>query len=86
MTRTTEHPVASEGHCKEYSERQDENDKAIAQGGTFELTRVAYWGPNTGKVNTAVSQAFERIFLGEQTVEEAFEQAQEEIQAILEGE
>ena len=28
----------------------DPNDAAIAQGGTFELTRVAYWGPNTGKV------------------------------------
>jgi multiple sugar transport system substrate-binding protein len=64
----------------------DENDKAIAQGGTFDLTRVAYWGPNTGKVNDAVSQALERIYLGEQTTEEAFAQAQEEIQAVLDGE
>jgi multiple sugar transport system substrate-binding protein len=64
----------------------DENDKAISQGGTFDLTRVAYWGPNTGKVNDAVSQALERVFLGEQTVEEAFAQAQEEIQAALDGE
>jgi multiple sugar transport system substrate-binding protein len=63
----------------------DENDKAIAQGGTFDLTRVAYWGPNTGKVNDAVSQALERVFLGEQTVEESFEQAQEEIQSALDG-
>jgi multiple sugar transport system substrate-binding protein len=63
----------------------DPNDAAIAQGGTFDLTRVAYWGPNTGKVNDAVSKAFERIFLGDQTVDEAFAQAQEEIQAALDG-
>jgi multiple sugar transport system substrate-binding protein len=64
----------------------DENDKAIASGGTFDLSRPEYWGPNTGKVNTAVSQALERIFLGDQTVDEAFAQAQEEIQAALDGE
>jgi ABC-type glycerol-3-phosphate transport system substrate-binding protein len=61
----------------------DENDAAIAQGGTFPLTRVAYWGPNTGAVNTAVSQALERIYLGDQTVDEAFAQAQEEAQQAL---
>lgn len=63
----------------------DPNDAAIAQGGTFSLTRVAYWGPNTGKVNDTVSKAFERIFLGDQTVDEAFAQAQEEAQAALDG-
>jgi multiple sugar transport system substrate-binding protein len=62
----------------------DPNDAAIAIGGTFELTRVAYWGPNTGKVNDAVSQALERIYLGDQSVDESFAQAQVEIQAILE--
>ena len=61
----------------------DENDRAIAAGGLFDLTRVAYWGPNTGKVNDAVAQALERIYLGDQTVEEAFAQAHEEIQAVL---
>ncbi|MEA3441412.1 MAG: sugar ABC transporter substrate-binding protein [Chloroflexota bacterium] len=61
----------------------DENDKAIATGGTFPLTRVAYWGPNTGKVNNIVSQALERIYLGEQTVDESFAQAQQEAQAAL---
>lgn len=61
----------------------DPNDAAIAQGGTFDLTRVGYWGPNTGKVNTAVSQALERVYLGDQTVEEAFAQAQAEAQAAL---
>jgi multiple sugar transport system substrate-binding protein len=61
----------------------DPNDAAIAQGGTFDLTRVAYWGPNTGKVNDAVTHALERAYLGDQTVEEAFNQAQEEAQAAL---
>ncbi len=63
---------------------QDPNDAAIAQGGTFALTRVAYWGPNTSKVNDTVSKALERIYLGDQTVDEAFDQAQEEAQAALE--
>jgi multiple sugar transport system substrate-binding protein len=62
---------------------KDPNDAAIAQGGTFDLTRVGYWGPNSGKVNDAVSQALERIYLGDQTVEEAFAQAQTEAQAAL---
>ena len=61
----------------------DENDKAIAIGGTFPLTRVAYWGAETGKVNDAVSKALERIYLGEQTVEESFAQAQQEAQEAL---
>lgn len=64
---------------------QDSNDKAIAQGGTFPLTRVAYWGPNTGKINDTVGKALERIFLGDQTVDESFKQANEEIDAILAG-
>jgi multiple sugar transport system substrate-binding protein len=61
----------------------DENDKAIAQGGLLPDSVVAYWGPNTGKVNGAVSSALDRVFLGEQTVEEAFAQAQQEAQTAL---
>jgi len=61
----------------------DENDKAIAQGGLLPDSVVAFWGPNTGKVNDAVSQALERVFLGDQSVEEAFAQAQTEAQAVL---
>ncbi len=64
---------------------QDPNDKAISQGGTFKLTRVAFWGPNTGKINDTVGKALERIFLGDQTVDESFKQANEEINAILAG-
>ncbi|CAG0932615.1 Putative ABC transporter substrate-binding protein YesO [Thermoflexales bacterium] len=64
---------------------QDPNDKAIAQGGTFPLTRVAYWGPTTGKINDFVSKALERVFLGDQTVAESLKQAQEEIQSTLDG-
>ena len=61
----------------------DPNDKAIAGGGVLEDSRVAYWGPNTGKVNDAVSKALERIYLGDQDVDEAFAQAQEEADAAL---
>ncbi len=63
----------------------DSNDMAIAQGGLLPDAIVAYWGPNTGKVNDAVSQALDRIFLGDQTVDEAFAQAQAEAQTALDG-
>ena len=56
---------------------------AISQGGLLPDSRVAYWGPNTGRVNDAVTQALSRIYLGDQNVEEAFAQAQEEIQQAL---
>jgi multiple sugar transport system substrate-binding protein len=63
----------------------DPNDLAISGGGLLPDTRVAFWGPNTGKVNDAVSQALDRIFLGDQAPDEAFAQAQEEAQAALSG-
>lgn len=63
----------------------DPNDKAIAAGGLLEGTRVGYWGPYTGRVNDSVSKALERVFLGDQTVDESFEQAQAEAQAALDG-
>lgn len=62
---------------------QNENDQAIAAGGLLDASRVAYWGPNTGRVNDAVSQALERIFLGDQDVDTAFAQAQEDAQQAL---
>jgi len=61
----------------------DPNDKAIAQGGLYADTVVGYYGPNTGKVNDAVSQALERIFLGDQDVVTALAQAQNEVQSAL---
>ncbi|MBN1486228.1 MAG: extracellular solute-binding protein, partial [Anaerolineae bacterium] len=63
----------------------DANDKAIAKGGVLPDSRVAYWGPNTGKVNDAVAQALERVYLGDQDVDEAFAQAQEEAAEYLTG-
>ena len=63
----------------------DPNDKAIASGGLLPGSRVAYWGPNTGKVNGIVSKALERVYLGDQTVAESFAQAQKEAQAALSG-
>jgi multiple sugar transport system substrate-binding protein len=63
----------------------DPNDQAISAGGLLKDTRVAFWGPYTSKVNDAVSQALSRIFLGDQTVDQAFAQAQTEAQAALNG-
>lgn len=63
----------------------DPNDKAIAKGGLMPDTIVAYWGPNTGKINDAVSQALDRIFLGDQDVATAFKQAQAEAQTALDS-
>lgn len=64
----------------------DPNDAAIAVGGTFELTKVGYWGPYTGKVNDAIGKALERVHLGDQSVDDSFAQAQVEAQAALDGE
>ena len=63
----------------------DPNDKAIASGGLLPDTKVAFWGPNTGKVNDSVSQALDRIFLGDQSVDESMAQAQSEAQTALSG-
>jgi multiple sugar transport system substrate-binding protein len=63
----------------------DANDKAISTGGLLPDTLTAYWGPYTGKVEDAVSKALDRVFLGDQTVDEAFAQAQSEAQAALDG-
>ena len=60
-------------------------DKAIAEGSSFPGTRVAFWGPNTGKVNDSVGKALERVFSGTQTVDESFAQAQQEVQDVLDG-
>jgi ABC-type glycerol-3-phosphate transport system substrate-binding protein len=61
------------------------NNAAMSAGGYLPDTRVAYWGPYTGKVNDSVSKALERVFAGDQTVDEAFAQAQAEAQAALLG-
>lgn len=63
----------------------DPNDKAISSGGLLPDTRVAYWGLYSGKVNDVVSKALDRIFLGDQTVDQSFAQAQTEAQAALDG-
>ena len=74
---------AYSSHPEQIDDVVDPNDAAIAKAGTFELTRVTNWGPNTGKVNDAIAKALERVYLNDQTVEEAFEQANEEVQAVL---
>jgi hypothetical protein len=64
---------------------QNEQDRAIAEGGLLEDSRVAYWGPNTARINDAVSRALERIYLGDQVVDEAFAQADQEAQEALDS-
>lgn len=59
----------------------DPNDAAIAQGGL--VGSVAYWGPCTGQINDTISQALNRAFLGEQTVQETLDQAKQEADEIL---
>jgi multiple sugar transport system substrate-binding protein len=60
-------------------------DQAIAAGGLLTDSRPAYWGPYTGKLEDIVSKALDRVFLGDQTVEQSFNQAQTEAQAALNG-
>lgn len=61
------------------------NDKAIAEAGLLPDTKVAYWGPYTSKLEDSVSKALERVWLGDQTVDEAFAQAQAEATTALSG-
>ncbi len=63
---------------------QDPNDRAISAGGL--IGKVAYWGPNTGKINDQVSKALERIYLGAMSVDESFAEADSKVNAILAGE
>ncbi|MGE5222096.1 MAG: ABC transporter substrate-binding protein [Omnitrophica WOR_2 bacterium] len=58
-------------------------DIAISKGGLLPDSKAQYWGPNTGKVGAAISQALERIFLGNQNVKDALSQAQDEVQSAL---
>lgn len=60
-------------------------DQAISAGGLLPDSKVQYWGVNTGKVEDSISKALERVFLGDQTVDESFNQAQQEVTAALSG-
>jgi len=61
------------------------NDQAISQGGTWPLTRVDYYGPNTGNVQTALTNMLSHIFLGDQNVNDSLTQAQTAVQNALSG-
>ncbi len=63
---------------------QDPNDRAISAGGL--IGQVAYWGPNTGKINDQASKAIERIYLGALGVDDSFAEADKKVNAILAGE
>ncbi len=62
---------------------QDPNDRAISAGGL--VGRVAYWGPNTGKINEQASKALERIYLGALGIDDSFAEAEKKVNAILAG-
>ncbi|MDD5370146.1 MAG: sugar ABC transporter substrate-binding protein [Anaerolineaceae bacterium] len=72
-------------HPDQASLIQDPNDLAISQGGLLPDSHPAYWGPYTGKLEDIVSKALERVFLGDQTVDKSFTQAQQEATAALAG-
>lgn len=60
------------------------NNRAIAQGGLLNATNVAYWGPQTGNLETYITNALNRsIYLKQQTVQQAFNQAQLQAQSKL---
>jgi multiple sugar transport system substrate-binding protein len=63
----------------------NDNDKAIATGGTWPATKVDYYGANTGNVQKALSDMLNRIFLGDQTSDESLAQAQTDVGTALSG-
>jgi multiple sugar transport system substrate-binding protein len=58
-------------------------DQAISKGGMLPDSKLDYWGLNTGKVDDAVSKALERVFLGQQGVQDSLNQAQNDVQSNL---
>lgn len=54
------------------------NETAIAQSGA-KYGVLFYYGPNTGDVLNYMGKALERVFLGEQTIQEALDQAVDEV-------
>jgi ABC-type glycerol-3-phosphate transport system substrate-binding protein len=72
-------------HPDQASLIQDPNDQAISQGGLLPASHPAYWGPYTGKLEDIVTKSLDRVFLGDQTVDQSFSQAQQEATAALAG-
>jgi multiple sugar transport system substrate-binding protein len=72
-------------HPGQITDVVDPIDKNIAAGGLLPDTKSAYWGPYTGQLETAISNALSRVYLGQQTVDDSFAQAQQEAQAALSG-
>jgi multiple sugar transport system substrate-binding protein len=63
----------------------DQLNKNIAAGGLLPDTKNAYWGPYTGQLETAITNALSRVYLKQQNVADSFAQAQQEGQAALNG-
>jgi multiple sugar transport system substrate-binding protein len=72
-------------HADQLSQLTNPIDKAISVGATWAATGIEWFGPNTGKFEKVISDALNRIFLGQQSVSDSFKQAQQEGQAALSG-
>ena len=58
-------------------------DVAISAGGLLQASHPEYWGPYTGQLESAISKALESVYLGAQTVDQAFTTLQSQAQSIL---
>jgi multiple sugar transport system substrate-binding protein len=59
--------------------------KAMLPGGLLPATKPEYWGQYTGQIESTVANALDRVFLNQQTVQQSFDQAQQEATTILAG-
>jgi multiple sugar transport system substrate-binding protein len=60
-------------------------DVAISAGGLLPASHPEYWGPYTGQLEAAISKALESVYLGQQTVDQAFAQLQSQATTILQN-
>jgi multiple sugar transport system substrate-binding protein len=72
-------------HPNDIPKNSDPIAKAMLPGGQLPATKPEFWGPYTGKLESVVSNALDRVFLGQQTVTQSFDQAQQEATSALAG-
>lgn len=72
-------------HPDQIAQITNQYDKEISKGGLLPDTKLDYWGPYSGNVRTAISNAISRVYLGSQSVAASFAQAQTDVQNALDG-
>jgi multiple sugar transport system substrate-binding protein len=72
-------------HPDQISQITNPYDSEISKGGLLKDSKVDYWGPYSGNVRTAISNALSRVYLGTQSVADSFKQAQTDVQNALDG-